>query len=83
MVHVENESDFEAKMQAFKDVMRQWDNDSVDRTCLPSLAFDDSSSLLCYSSPIGVKMASVATGHVLRVYGKVEQGDFYLQIALF
>lgn len=60
--------------------MRGWDG--TDRACLPGLVFDDTSSLLCFSSPVGIKVASVATGETLRVHGKSEQGDFYLQLAI-
>ena len=56
--------------------MRQWD--SLDKAAFPSLTFDETSSLLIYASPIGVKVANVATGATLRIYGKGEQGDFYL-----
>ena len=78
MVHVENQAEFEAKIAGFRDAQKLWD--SLDRSCLPSLTFDESSSLLIYASPIGVKVASVATGQTLRVYGKAESGDdlFYL-----
>ena len=50
--------------------MRQWD--SLEKSAMPSLAFDETSSLLIFTSPIGVKTASVATGNTLRVYGKGE-----------
>ena len=76
IVLVENPADFTAKMQSYKETMRTWD--SMDKASLPSLVFDESSSLLIYSSPIGVKTASVATGQTLQVYGMGEQGDFYL-----
>ena len=56
--------------------MRQWD--SLDKAAFPSLTFDETSSLLIYASPIGVKVANAATGTTLRIYGKGEQGDFYL-----
>ena len=68
-------------MTAYKEAMRSnWN--STDRAYLPGLAFDESSSLLCYSSPVGVKVVSAASGKLLRVYGKVEQGDYYLQLAI-
>ena len=54
----------------------------LDRANLPSCVFDETSSLLCYSSPIGVKVVNAATGKLVRVYGKNEQGDFFLQLAL-
>ena len=78
MVHVDNQAEFEAKIAGFKDAQKLWD--SMDKSCLPSLTFDETSSLLIYASPIGVKVASVATGQTLRVYGKNEPGDdlFYL-----
>ena len=60
--------------------MRQWD--TLEKAAFPSITFDDSSSLLIYASPIGVKVANAATGATLRIYGKGEQGDLYLQLAL-
>lgn len=76
LVLIENPADFTAKMQGYKEAMRSWD--SMDRASMPSLVFDETSSLLIYSSPIGVKTASVVTGQTIRVYGKGELGDFYL-----
>ena len=78
---IDNPADFQLKMQTYKEAMRQWD--SMDRAFLPSLVFDESSSLLCYTSPIGVKTVNFATGEVLKVFGKSEQGDVYLQVALY
>lgn len=80
MLKVENTTEFQAKMSQYKDAMRLWDMQC--RSALPSLVFDETSSLLVYSSPIGIKVASAATGACLKIYGKVEQGDFYLQLAL-
>ena len=57
-----------------------WDKD--DCVCLPGLQFDESSSLLIYSSPVGIKTASVATGQLLRLHGKPELAEYFLSIAL-
>jgi len=61
--------------------MRFWD--SLDKAMLPSLSFDESSSLLTFASPIGIKTVSVSTGKVLRIFGKGEQQDHYLQVVVF
>ena len=50
--------------------MRTWD--FLDTASLPSMAFDESGSLLSFSSAIGVKSVGVATGKVARVFGKNE-----------
>ena len=47
-------------MSSYKEAMRLWWN-STERAYLPSLVFDESSSLLSYSSPIGVKVVSAVT----------------------
>jgi len=71
LVFMQNEQDFQAKIAGYKEAMRLWWG-TMERAYLPSLAFDESSSLLCYSSPIGVKLGSAATGKLLKVYGKGE-----------
>jgi len=57
-------------MSNYIEVMSHWD--SLDKSMLPGLSFDETSSLLTYSSPIGIKTVSVSTGKVLRVFGKGE-----------
>ena len=54
-----------------------WDAASVVGV-YPGVAFDEGSSLLIYSSPIGIKVASIATGQLLRLHGKPEASDYFM-----
>lgn len=51
-------TEFQAKMQSYKEVMRLWD--STDSSTLPSLAFDETGSTLAFASPIGIKIVDVS-----------------------
>ena len=77
----EKPEEFQAKLQLMKEREKGWDGTSV-LGVYPGVAFDEGSSLLIYSSAIGIKVASIATGQLLRVHGKPEASDYFLKLAL-
>jgi hypothetical protein len=50
---------------------------------LPGIGFDESQSLLYYGSPVGIKIVNVNNGQLVRVIGKVENTERFLQISLY
>lgn len=78
---VSDPDEFKKRMQSHKEVIREWD--SLDGAVLPGLSFDETGSLISYSSPLGVKTASVGTGELLKILGKNEQQDHYLKVVTF
>ena len=50
---------------------------------LPSVGFDESDTLLYLGTPIGIKVFSILTQECVRLIGKVESTERFLQIALY
>ena len=50
---------------------------------LPSIGFDESDSFVYFGTPVGIKVYSIATGEFIRVIGKVESTERFLQLALY
>jgi peptidylprolyl isomerase domain and WD repeat-containing protein 1 len=72
--------DFERRMAVERDLERQWDsNEGV----LPSLGFEESDTFLYFGSPVGIKVINVKSGVAVRLIGKVESTERFLQIALY
>lgn len=50
---------------------------------MPSVGFDDSDSFIYFGTPVGIKVLNIKTNEAVRVIGKVESTERFLQIALY
>ena len=50
---------------------------------LPSIGFDESDSFVYFGTPVGIKVYSITSGDFIRVIGKVESTERFLQIGLY
>ncbi|XP_028944468.1 peptidyl-prolyl cis-trans isomerase CYP71-like isoform X2 [Malus sylvestris] len=49
----------------------------------PNAVFDESSNFLIYATLLGIKVVNLHTNKVSRIFGKVENNDRFLRIALY
>ena len=50
---------------------------------MPSLGFDEADTFLYFGTPVGIKILNIKTGTFVRLIGKVESTERFLQIALY
>jgi peptidylprolyl isomerase domain and WD repeat-containing protein 1 len=50
---------------------------------LPSIGFDESDTFVYFGTPVGIKVYNISSGEFVRVIGKVESTERFLQIALY
>jgi len=72
--------DFERRMAVERDLERQWDSSEA---VMPSVGFDESDTFVYFGSPVGIKVINVKSGVPVRLIGKVESTERFLQIALY
>ena len=79
--------DFERRLAVEKDLDKQWEYASRGheqlQSVVPSLGFDESDTFLYFSSLMGIKIVNVLTGTTVRVVGKVESTERFMQVALY
>lgn len=79
--------DFERRLLVERELDKQWEYSAREHTNLhsntPTLGFDETDSYLYFGSLLGIKVVSVKTGELVRVIGKVESTERFLNIALF
>lgn len=49
----------------------------------PTVGFDESGTFIYFGTPIGIKVVNIRTGKTVRITGKVENTERFLQVALF
>ena len=76
------EKDKENRKLVEKDVEKQWDLSTKEITSqiIPSMAFDETDTYLCYSSPIGIKVHNLKTNTLSRILGKDEQQERFIAV---
>jgi len=77
--------DFERRLAVEKELDKHWDATPWESSpCpLPSIGLDESDQFLYLGSHVGIKVINVASNALIRVLGKVENTERFLQIALF
>ena len=77
--------DFERRMAVERDIDKAWDTPSVEdvNKVYPGIGFDESETLMYFGSPVGIKVVNISSGELVRLIGKVESTERYLQIALY
>ena len=50
---------------------------------LPTLSFDETNTFICYGSPLGIKIHNLKTNKLVRLIGKSEISERFLQVAMF
>jgi len=50
---------------------------------MPTLAFDESDTYLCFGTPVGLKVLNTRTNTLSRLLGKLESTERFLQLAIY
>ena len=86
--------DFDKRMSVESEIEKFWDlsnkvpEEINAQNCtyaafMPTIAFDESDTYLCYGSPIGLKVLNTRTNTLSRLLGKLESTERFLQLALY
>lgn len=50
---------------------------------MPSVGFDESDTFIYFGTPVGIKVFNIKANKFVRVTGKVESTERFLQVALY
>ena len=50
---------------------------------LPTLTFDETNTFICYASPLGIKIHNLKTSKLVRLVGKGEISDRFIQAVMY
>jgi peptidylprolyl isomerase domain and WD repeat-containing protein 1 len=77
--------DFEKRLATEKEMDKLWDikNREHLNSVIPTIGFDETDSFIYFGSLLGIKVISIHNNTLVRLIGKVENTERFLQIALY
>eukprot|EP00347_Sterkiella_histriomuscorum_P006628 403352043 len=82
-----DKSDFERRLATEKEIEKQWDYKMRDISNVlsanPSIQFDESDTFLIFGSLMGIKIVNIRNKELVRIVGKVENTERFIQIGSF
>jgi peptidylprolyl isomerase domain and WD repeat-containing protein 1 len=77
--------DFEKRLATERDLDKLWDIKNKDNfnVILPSIGFDETDTFLYYGSLLGIKIINLSSNGLVKLLGKVENTERFLQMSLY
>lgn len=77
--------DFERRLAVEKELDKMWEYKSKDNpnSVLPSISFEESDTFIIFGSLLGIKVINIHSNRLVRLIGKVENTERFLQLALY
>lgn len=77
--------DFERRLAVERDIEKTWDYKNREglTSVSPSVGFDETDNVIYFGCMVGIKFVNYKTGQIVKIVGKVENTERFLQMRLY